>query len=464
MMKMVGGIKGKALAVTLAVVMLMQGAGTVAFAQGSPPPESCTHTHDEACGYAEGADCTHAHDEDCGGLPPAQTDGNEGGEEATTNTITAFEPLADEVLWQGYDYGTVETQADLNLPATLDATGLDEAPLTLTDVAWACTAAETMAGDVLEPAFDPAVSASYTFAPVLPQGYVLAEGAAAPEISVFIRPQGGVQAAPMMDTDTVTDFAGLKARIDTFNTSASDDLTITVSGSITVTEVLEVTNTTYTLTLTGGTLNRGGEGFYLLDVNGGKLVLQSITLDGQKATYTTNGYSLAYVFGGGTLTLEDGAVLQNNRSSGRGGGIYIGNGILVMNDGASICGNTDSNSGGGVDLHFGIFTMNGGTISGNTGSIGGGVRVHAGATFTMSGGEISGNETPWGGGVYVFGTMTMSGDALITDNTATSDLLGRGGGGVCVSSGAILTMNGGKITGNHATGTFGAGGGGTFIR
>lgn len=92
-----------------------------------------------------------------------------------------------------------------------------------------------------------------------------------------------------------------------------------------------------------------------------------------------------------------------------------------------------------------VFTMYGGEISGNkvsdSGSInyGGGVRVSDPySTFTMLGGIITNNEATngGGGGVYIGGGgFEMSGSAVITRNKTASSL---GGGGVFMNGSDIV--------------------------
>ncbi len=153
-----------------------------------------------------------------------------------------------------------------------------------------------------------------------------------------------------------------------------------------------------------------------------------------------------------------------------GGGIYV-NGTFIMN-GGEISGNTSAQNGGGVTVSAtGQMTMNGGKISGNTtgndfninGQSGGGICVNG--IFTMNGGEISNNTGGSGGGLSVSrwknltdpeskrppGKAVING-GIITKNTSNdvSSLSSGGsvGGGVCLSHGATLEMNGGEIYDN----------------
>jgi hypothetical protein len=102
--------------------------------------------------------------------------------------------------------------------------------------------------------------------------------------------------------------------------------------------------------------------------------------------------------------------------------------------------------------------MEGGSIVGNESQWGGGVHVYRG-TFNMSGGTIRSNTSikadtsgassrHGGGGVSVdspSSVFTMSGTAVISDNTAVSY-----GGGVNVGWGATFIMEGGTISSNTA--------------
>ncbi|MCD7947350.1 MAG: S-layer homology domain-containing protein [Oscillospiraceae bacterium] len=154
----------------------------------------------------------------------------------------------------------------------------------------------------------------------------------------------------------------------------------------------------------------------------GSLTLQNITLDGSRVGggITVNAVS------GASLTMEDGATIQNCYRSSSGAAVYNYR-TLTMN-GGSICGNqvtgSSISSGGGVYNDTGTFIMNGGEISNNMAFVelrqsfayGGGVYNYNG-TFTMNGGKISGNEAitssanyraqNYGGGVYNTGTFTM---------------------------------------------------------
>ena len=196
--------------------------------------------------------------------------------------------------------------------------------------------------------------------------------------------------------------------------------------------------------------------------DGGTLTISNLTLDaGGRMT-------LIKVEAGGTLILEEGAVLKNCASS-----AICNEGTLIMN-GGSITGNDMQQNkqypgNGGVFNGVGAeFTMNGGSISKNgrippfedastngiysTKGYAGGV-TNLG-TFTMTGGEIRGNgcysnaKVKGAGGVNNLGTFTLEGNGIIAENSTT---IARDVGGVYNSKGATFTLaENAEISGNVA--------------
>jgi hypothetical protein len=214
-------------------------------------------------------------------------------------------------------------------------------------------------------------------------------------------------------------------------------------------------------------LTGAANGKPLITVGAGvTLTLKNITLKGLNSADDgyNNDRSLINV-DGGTLILEDGAVISDNKCTNDflGGGVYVTNGDLIMNGGA-ISNNQAEVGGGGVYVAAGgKFAMSGGAISGNTcdwAAYGGGVCVRAGGEFIMSGGAISnnifnnsGSEWGYGGGVGVRGgTFTMSGGSISGNSISGSTTLNNHffGGGVGVGHDGKFTMKGGTISGNTA--------------
>ncbi|MCD7947267.1 MAG: DUF6273 domain-containing protein [Oscillospiraceae bacterium] len=153
--------------------------------------------------------------EDGGDGPDAEDESNPAPTATPTSlgysSIMAFAPLDDAVRWQGFDVGSV-TIADIMLPDTLEATGENDAPLTVEGVTWAFLPDEDKGDGETEPAaFDPDTPGIYTFAAELTEGYTLGEGVDMPEITVIVRADGP-SIAPMalneLTAGTWTDSGG----------------------------------------------------------------------------------------------------------------------------------------------------------------------------------------------------------------------------------------------------------------
>lgn len=201
--------------------------------------------------------------------------------------------------------------------------------------------------------------------------------------------------------------------------------------------------------LGGKTIHRYKLGGYMIELKdaSASLTLKDVVIDGAEYSVAAENAaetdSIIKAASGGTIVLQSGAILENNKAAQFGSGILAINGVeITMEDGAVIRNNTNRNYelGGGILLGNGsTFTMNGGEISGNTANGGGGVAI-IGSTMVMNGGKISNNSTyktsgqgSYGAGVYVADYANASGgDTLFTAQPASFE------------------MNGGKITGNTA--------------
>ena len=146
--------------------------------------------------------------------------------------------------------------------------------------------------------------------------------------------------------------------------------------------------------LDGKTLNRYGFISYMIDLKGenSNLTLSNIVIDAENTIKNPDesetGDSIIQAFHGGSLTLNDGAILENNNAQMMGTAVFGINGFnMTMNDGAVIQNNTNHNVhyGGAVTIaNNSTFTMNGGLITGNTANRGGGVAV-IGSSMVMNG-------------------------------------------------------------------------------
>lgn len=224
----------------------------------------------------------------------------------------------------------------------------------------------------------------------------------------------------------------------------------------------------------------------------GAMTLENVTVDGGAQNKITAVKPLAQVAGGGSLTLNAGAVLQNNNNTygsgvDFGGAVFVAaNGMLAMQDG-TIQGNTAkvgggihshgtvtmlggkiadndafSGPGGGVCNQDGAFTADNATICDNTSVYGGG-GVYSNTTTNMTGCIISGNASSLGGGVYVQRPANTSVDSVVATldgcNIAENTATGKYGGGIWCNG--TLKLNDTDVTGNTSTkqggGVYGAG-------
>ncbi|MGN1381538.1 MAG: Cna B-type domain-containing protein, partial [Eubacterium sp.] len=189
----------------------------------------------------------------------------------------------------------------------------------------------------------------------------------------------------------------------------------------------------------------------------GSLTLKDIVIDGNQENAKTTTKSLIQVSDGGTLNIENGAVLKNNR--------------LTDLEYFRAC-------GGAVKVNDGTLNMKGGTIEDNTAVLGGGVYVNGRkAVFNMSGGLIKNNTAvngsgssysnkeerlAAGGGVDIFDGVVMNLSGGTIENNRSEEI----GGGISVGTGVgsndpeTLIMTGGNIDSNSA----GSGGGGIFVQ
>lgn len=108
--------------------------------------------------------------------------------------------------------------------------------------------------------------------------------------------------------------------------------------------------------------------------------------------------------GGVTLTLGDGAIIQNARTSGNGGAIELSSAKLQMNGGRIL--NCTAQNGGGIYLgSYSVVQMDDGTISRcKADENGGAIFSYVGSgsnEVNLTGGTIEGNSAKIGGGVYI---------------------------------------------------------------
>ncbi len=165
--------------------------------------------------------------------------------------------------------------------------------------------------------------------------------------------------------------------------------------------------------------------------------------------------------GNGQLHLHDNSAIRANSAS-RGGGVYAANGSdLFVNANAVIGGdsdalrNTASLQGGGVFLtDDGTTATINGTVQRNFSQSGGGLYVTTGARLTVDGGDITDNRGGFTGGITAVGSNSSPTTQIILQNGAVvSGNFGALAGGIYLSADNIsLTATDSTITGNSVNG------------
>lgn len=153
-----------------------------------------------------------------------------------------------------------------------------------------------------------------------------------------------------------------------------------------------------------------------------------------------------------TMNLSGGYLIGN-----RSGNVIWNNAGNVLNISGGVITQGKANNGGAIyndGLNSG--TTKGGTIN-LTGGIITGNEADLDSTDSVNNGTDSGDNRYSGGGIYMkSGTLNISGDAYITNNTKSSGDSSanhfslHGGGGIAVDNDAAINMSGGYVTGNYS--------------
>lgn len=220
----------------------------------------------------------------------------------------------------------------------------------------------------------------------------------------------------------------------------------------------------------GKTISRkeGYTGDVIVVKNTVKATLENVVLDGEEIQVSG---SLIRTEGNGSVTLNEGAIVQNNNGAlainlaTRGGGTLTidggevinnsssagaiwGGGNIVLNNG-KISNNSSTGLAGAIRMVGGSnFTMNGGEMSYNTAATSGGAIWGYGASvYNFNGGIVEGNQAAAGGVIYTGdgSTVNISGDVQIINNKA-DDV-----GAFRLSNRTTFKMTGGTIEGNEST-------------
>jgi len=206
----------------------------------------------------------------------------------------------------------------------------------------------------------------------------------------------------------------------------------------------------------GATADGGG---VFLDDAAGVFNMYGGLIGGNSADRTGGGVSISH----GSLNMYGGTISENHALNS--GGVHVTGGAnFVLHDG-EILGNTATNRGGGVtNRDISEFYIHGGIISGNVASEGAAIFNYRGSSLVMYEGMLLDNHaTGHAGGVFNLGVMGMGETSFImNDGVIAFNTSGGEGSGINTNR-ASVTMNGGSIHNNHATGT-NSDGGGVLVR
>ena len=209
----------------------------------------------------------------------------------------------------------------------------------------------------------------------------------------------------------------------------------------------------------------------MIKVNGTTLTLKNITIDGNKEENSINSQAAVMLTAQGTLNMQEGACIKNNKNTnGLGGGINLNNATLNMTGNACITGNIAKQGGGVYGTKSTVNMSDTAPISINEVSEhGGGIyqnesellmaeesSVRENTAAKMAGGirqvnksqaELTGSasvsyniaESDVGGGIHQYGADNK---VILRDQTSISynEAREQNAGGICVASGSYLEM------------------------
>lgn len=219
--------------------------------------------------------------------------------------------------------------------------------------------------------------------------------------------------------------------------------------------------------------NNDGQAFMVAggnDPDGAQLILgKGCVIQNFTDTPDYDGTTFYLYEGKSILTIEDGAVLQNNTAK-ESGGVIQGRENTIINIKGGLFKNNSSKSGGGVLFTNGKLNITGGTFKENKGKYGGALWIGSKSTAnvenaafinnqttTSYGGAIwgskefivkdstfEGNQAKWGGAIWGQKSMTIE-NSTFKDNEADR------GGALAMLDNMKMTVKGSDFIGNSAT-------------
>lgn len=256
-----------------------------------------------------------------------------------------------------------------------------------------------------------------------------------------------------LSTASVITLSGNLVLGSTITIDAGKTISLGGSGSLVANGGFDTVTVNGVLNLSGLTITHsaGAQGTGILVNSGGSVVMASGTITGNTDKHVDCGSGITNY---GSFIMNGGAV--NNNSGYNGGGVH-NHGFFTMNAG-TISGNTGSSEGGGVrNAWQATFVLNGGAITGNTAVQYGGGGIYNSGTVNMAGGEISSNtvgSNSSGGGILNYYSLNMTGGSII----GNSGLYGGGvhNNGSSALPSTVFNMSGGEIR-NNTSGYMGGG-------
>jgi len=203
--------------------------------------------------------------------------------------------------------------------------------------------------------------------------------------------------------------------------SVADTYTITITNSFSLDHTIYFNGSGKKIILLGDNITRSI--FYDNSSSSSGLfsIENGVTLElGNNISLNNTSDYVVSVKNGGSLIMNNGSTIYGSQYRS-----VVSSGTFIMN-GGTIRDNIynqylEYSDGGGVGIYGGTFTMNNGSISNNNSrSNGGGVLIYSG-TFIMNGGTIRSNNANFnGGGIYVdkLGSFIKSGGIIDDTNTA----------------------------------------------
>jgi CSLREA domain-containing protein len=227
--------------------------------------------------------------------------------------------------------------------------------------------------------------------------------------------------------------------------TGNDTITFSVSGTITLVQVLPTLKSTIAILGPGPTLDGNGN-HSILRVNapGATVTLTSMTLSNGVCNSQRNGGGAITHLSQSTLNINGGVFTSNDASDCDGGGAIRNNqgGVLNIN-GTQFSGNTAvSGLGfGGAILNLGVLSItNQATFSDNTAANGGAIANLPSATVSVNQATFRNNRGwDYGGGIYNNSTEGIYLNYTTLDENATG--LSGYGGGIANLSGSVTVTN-----------------------